>query len=58
MTTSSSASKHARRLEKLYNTKAHGTKYMTVLRLVEERGVEGAIKQLEAWGMKPTVNPE
>lgn len=48
----------ARRLEKLYGTKAHGTSYQTVLNLVRERGLDGAIKQLEEWGMKPqTTEP-
>jgi hypothetical protein len=58
MTNRSAASKGARKLEKLYNTKGHGTKHSTVLRLVEERGLEGAIQQLESWGMAPVVTLE
>jgi len=50
-------SKEARRLEKLYDTKAHGTGHQTVLRLIREKGLDGAIAQLEAWGMKPNGNP-
>jgi hypothetical protein len=50
--------KDARKLEKLYATKAHGTKHSTVLRLVREKGLEGAIEQLEAWGMKRETAPE
>lgn len=49
----SQTTKDARRLEKLYGTKEHGTSHSTVHRLVSERGLEGAIQQLEAWGMKP-----
>lgn len=45
--------KDARDLERLYDTKAYGTKHQTVLRLVRERGLEGAMAQLEAWGMVP-----
>ncbi len=52
MTSRGTASKQARMLEKVYETKKHGTKHMTVLRLVQEQGLEGAIDQLEAWGMK------
>lgn len=46
--------REAKRLERLYGTKAQGTSHTTVLRLVRDRGLEGAIAQLEAWGMKPT----
>ena len=48
--------KDARRLEKLYDTKARGTTHTTVLRLIRERGIEGAIAQLEAWGMRPVMD--
>ena len=51
----STATRNARRLERLYQTKAHGVKHMTVLRLLSERGLDGAIEQLEAWGMKAEV---
>ena len=54
MTQRSRATKDARRLERLYRTKEHGTGHQTVLRLLRERGLEGAIQQLEAWGMKPS----
>jgi len=47
----STATKTARKLEKLYRTKEHGTKHTTVLRLLTERGLDGTIEQLEAWGM-------
>jgi hypothetical protein len=47
----STATKTARKLEKLYQTKKHGTNHMTVLRLLAERGLDGTIEQLEAWGM-------
>ena len=43
----------ARAIEVLYDTKAHGTGHQTVVRLIQERGLDGAIEQLEAWGMKP-----
>lgn len=51
MSNRSRETKDARSLEKLYQTKANGVKHMTVLRLVTERGLDGAIEQLEAWGM-------
>ena len=51
----STATRNARRLERLYQTKAHGVKHMTVLSLLSERGLDGAIEQLEAWGMKAEV---
>lgn len=51
----SAPTKRARELEKLYDTKAHGTNHTTVLRLVLDHGFEGAAKQLEAWGM--TASP-
>jgi hypothetical protein len=57
MSNRSTATKNARRLEKLYGTKAHGVKHMTVLRLVNERGLDGAIEQLEAWGMVANADP-
>ncbi len=50
----SQETKDARRLEKLYRTKEHGCAHSTVLRLIRQKGVDGAIAQLEAWGMKPT----
>ena len=53
MANRTTAQRDARRLEKLYATKEHGTKYTTVLRLVVERGLEGAIRQLEDWGLTP-----
>jgi hypothetical protein len=46
----------ARQLERLYRTKEHGTGHQTVLRLIRERGLDGAIQQLEAWGMKPEAD--
>lgn len=52
MANQSSRTKEARRIERLYNTKAHGTKHGTVMRLIENHGIEGCIQQLEAWGMK------
>jgi len=54
MTQRSHATKDARRLERLYRTKEHGTAHQTVLRLIRECGLEGAIQQLEVWGMKPS----
>ncbi len=56
MTNRSHATKDARKLEKLYRTKEHGTKHTTVLRLISEHGLEGAMRQLEAWGMTPVVD--
>jgi len=53
MTNRGNDSKEARKLEKLYRTKEHGTGHQTVLRLIREKGLDGAIAQLEAWGMKP-----
>lgn len=49
----SNTTKTARRLEKLYDTKAHGTKHSTVMSLLRDKGLEGTMVQLEAWGMKP-----
>jgi hypothetical protein len=57
MTTRSKTTKTARQLERLYNTKAHGTKHGTVMRLLHNVGLEGTIRQLEAWGMKPGAEP-
>lgn len=58
----SSMTKEARRIERLYGTKAHGTKHGTVMRLLHNVGLEGCIQQLEAWGLKPNdtgdSNPE
>jgi hypothetical protein len=54
MSHQSQETKDARRLEKLYRTKEHDCAHSTVLRLIREKGIEGAKKQLEAWGMKPT----
>ena len=54
MTRKTSAQSNARELEKLYATKARGTKYQTVLRLVRTVGYAGAAAQLEAWGHKLT----
>jgi hypothetical protein len=51
--TRSNTTRTARKLERLYNTKAHGTKHATVMRLLHNVGLEGTIQQLEAWGMKP-----
>jgi hypothetical protein len=48
----------ARRLERLYETKKHGTKHATIMRLLHNVGLEGTIRQLEAWGMKPTGEKE
>ena len=45
----------ARQLEHIYNTKARGISYNTMLRLVREHGVGGAIAQLEALGMAAIV---
>jgi hypothetical protein len=53
----SSTTREARRLERLYQTKKHGTKHGTIMRLLHNVGLEGAIAQLEAWGMKPTELP-
>jgi hypothetical protein len=61
MTNRSHTTKDARKLEKLYDTKSHGVSHSTVLRLIQERGLDGAIEQLEAWGMKRvtgTIEPE
>lgn len=52
----SSMTREARRLERLYNTKAHGTKHGTVMRLLHNVGLEKTIEQLEAWGMKPVAD--
>ena len=49
----SAATREARRLERLYDTKAHGTKHSTILRLLHDVGLEKTIEQLEAWGMRP-----
>ena len=57
MTTRSKTTKTARKLERLYNTKAHGTKHSTVMRLLHNVGLEGTIQQLEAWGMTPNADP-
>jgi hypothetical protein len=46
----------ARRLEKLYDTKANGIRHSTILHLIQERGLNGTIVQLESWRMKPVVN--
>ena len=54
MSNRSQATRDARRIEKLYKTKEHGTKHQTVLHLIQERGVDGCIEQLEAWGMSPS----
>jgi GH24 family phage-related lysozyme (muramidase) len=53
MSNRSHETKDARKLEKLYNTKEHGTSHSTVMRLIREKGLEGAMAQLESWGMKP-----
>lgn len=50
--------REARRLERLYNTKAHGTKHATVMRLLHNHGLEGTIVQLESWGMRPSATTE
>jgi hypothetical protein len=55
MSNRTTAQRNARRLMKVYDVKAHGSCYTTVLRLVREQGLDGAIEQLEAWGMKPQV---
>ncbi len=57
MTNRSHDSKDARKLEKLYDTKRHGTNHSTVLRLIQEKGLDGAIEQLEAWGMRRVIGP-
>jgi hypothetical protein len=56
MTSRGGKNKDAKRLMALYDCKKHGTKYSTVLNLLKERGLEGAITQLEAWGMKPVTH--
>lgn len=58
MTNRGRDTKDARKLEKLYDTKAHGVKHMTVLNLVREHGLDLAMEQLEAWGLKRAVAPE
>jgi len=55
MSNQSKDTKEARRLEKLYGTREQGTAHSTVLRLVRQRGVEGAAAQLVAWGLKPVT---
>ena len=50
MTNRSRTTKEAR---KLYGTKAQGTSHQTVMNLLHERGLDGTIAQLEAWGMRP-----
>ena len=52
MTTRGGKNKDVKRLMALYDCKKHGTKYSTVLNLLKERGLEGAITQLEDWGMR------
>lgn len=49
--------REARRIERLYATKEHGTSHSTVLRLLRDQGAEATIAQLEAWGMRPQVDP-
>jgi hypothetical protein len=51
MTSRSTETKNARKLERLYRTKEHGTKHTTVLNLIRDHGLDGAMAQLEAWGM-------
>ena len=58
MSDRSRTTKDARRLEKVYDTKAHGTKHRTVMQLIHDRGLDGAIEQLEAWGLKRTEQLE
>jgi hypothetical protein len=58
MSNRSSATKTARKLERLYDTKTHGTKHGTIMRLLHNVGLEGTIQQLEAWGMKPAAVAE
>ena len=55
MTTRSTESRNARRLERLYGTKASGIQYTTVLRLIRDRGLDGAMLELESRGLKPVV---
>jgi len=55
MSNRSRATKDARKLEKLYGTKARQIAHSTILRLIRERGLDGAIQQLEAWGLTPTM---
>lgn len=56
MSNQSHRTKTARKLEKLYATKAHGTKHGTIMRLLENHGLDGCINQLEAWGLRPCMN--
>lgn len=58
MSNRTTAQRNARRLMKVYDVKAHGSCYTTVLRLVRERGLDATIEQLEAWGMKPIGSNE
>jgi hypothetical protein len=53
MSGQSHRTKTARKLEKLYSTKAHDVKHQTIMRLLEDRGLDGTINQLEAWGLRP-----
>lgn len=51
----SQSTRDARRLERLYGTKAGGTNHYTVLRLIRQRGLDGAIEELEAMGFRPVT---
>lgn len=48
----SKETREARRIERLYSTKANGCAHSTVIRLLREQGTEGCLRQLEAWGMR------
>jgi hypothetical protein len=55
---SQTAKREALRLERLYDTKGNGIKWMHLLRLVSTRGLDGAIEELESRGLKPKVPDE
>ena len=50
--------KNVRSIQKMYqgrNPEGRSLSYMIILRLVEEKGVKGAIQQIEAWGYVNTA---
>lgn len=49
-------SKDAKRLTKLYGTRERGVGHQRVLLLIRERGLDGAIAELEAMGFRPLID--
>ena len=51
-------SKDAKRLTKLYGTRERGVGHQRVLLLIRERGLDGAIEEIEAMGFRPLTPSE